>query len=191
MVSQLWWDLQFFEHFCKTNLADVIANVYWLYGRCCCQLCLILYHQSDVIDWWLVVMLPLLRFIWLILLPCGDVVTTCWILFGWCYCQCWGCCYCHFVWFMADVVPLLVYHWYGCCWWQQMLLPLVSYSLADVIANGWWYCQVADVVPLLIYKCLLVVDVITTLGVVGRCYSQVADGIATGQCLNFNSDVFL
>ena len=32
-------------------------------------------------------------------------------------------------------------------------------------------------------------DVITTLGVVGRCYSQVADGIAMGQCLNFNSDV--
>ena len=33
------------------------------------------------------------------------------------------------------------------------------------------------------------VVVITTLGVVGRCYSQEADGIATGQCLNFNSDV--
>ena len=27
------------------------------------------------------------------------------------------------------------------------------------------------------------------MGVVGRCYSQVADGIATGQCLSFNSDV--
>ena len=49
----------------------------------------------NVIDWWLVVMLPLLRFVWLILLPCGDVVTTCCVLFGWCYCQCSGCCYCH------------------------------------------------------------------------------------------------
>ena len=47
----------------------------------------------------------------------------------------------------------------------------------------------ADVVPLFDMYLILVVDVITTMGVVGRCYSQVADGIATGQCLNFNSDV--
>ena len=33
------------------------------------------------------------------------------------------------------------------------------------------------------------VDIITIPGVVGRCYSQVADGKATGQCLNFNSEV--
>ena len=38
--------------FVMTGLADVTANVYWLYGRCYCQLCLILCHQSDVIKWW-------------------------------------------------------------------------------------------------------------------------------------------
>ena len=36
----------FWTFFCKSNLADVIANVYYLYGRCCCHLCLMLYHQS-------------------------------------------------------------------------------------------------------------------------------------------------
>ena len=90
---QLWWDLQFFEHFLIIALADVVANVYWLYGRCCCQLCLLLCHQSDVVNWWSVVLLlPLL--VWLMVLPCGDVVTTVKDCFGWCYCQCCGWCYC-------------------------------------------------------------------------------------------------
>ena len=138
------WDI-----FCKSNLADVIANVYYLYGRCCCHLCLMLYHQSDVIDWWLVVMLPLLRFVWLILLPCGDVVTTCCVLFGWCYCQCCDCCYCHWsgLWQMlchyhCTMNCLLLRHCCasGRCYCHSDL------QLAGVIANGWCYCQVADVI---------------------------------------------
>ena len=52
--------------------------------------------------------------------------------------------------------------------------------MADVIARWLMLCH---------FKYIIGGDVITTLGVVGRCYSQVADGIATGQCLNFNSDV--
>ena len=40
----------FLDIFVMTGLADAVANIYWLYGRCCCQLCLILCHQSDVIN---------------------------------------------------------------------------------------------------------------------------------------------
>ena len=113
-------------------MADVIANIYWFYGRCYCHLYLMLCYQSDVIDWWLVVMLPLLRII------------------GWCYC--------HVVMLLplfynladviakdlADVIATVVVH---CmlllkallCQWQ-MLLPLcfiwlMLLPMADVIAR--------------------------------------------------------
>ena len=129
-----WWchsygeTCNFLDIFCKSNLADVIANVYYLYGRCCCHLCLILCHQSDVIDWWLVVMLPLLRFVWLILLPCGDVVTTCCVFVWLMLLTMLWLLLLPLVWFVADVVPLLLYHEIVCCW--GTIVPV-----ADVIAT--------------------------------------------------------
>ena len=40
----------------------------------------------------------------------GDVVTTVKAYLADVIAICCGCCYCHFVFFVADVVPLLVYH---------------------------------------------------------------------------------
>ena len=117
-----------------------VANVYWLYGRCCCQLCLILCHQSDVINWWSVVLLlPLLG--WLMLLPCGDVVPTVIDCLGWCYCQCCGWCYCHFC-FNWQMLCQMLYHSYICCW-RHYCASGRCYS-HYWFKFGWCYCKVAD-----------------------------------------------
>ena len=96
--------------------------------------------QSDVVDWWLVVMLPLLR------------------ITGWCFAMWW--CYYHFLSSLADVIAILPKVWLmllplllylACCCWRHCCANGRCYChcvfcLADVIANGWCYCQVADVI---------------------------------------------
>ena len=74
-----------------------------------------------------------------------------------------------------------------CCTIDTFAAEGIIVPVADVMATT--DLGLADVIAKWQMEKPLVADVITTLGVVGRCYSQVADGIATGQCLNFHSDV--
>ena len=140
MLSQLWWNLQVLNIFVIIALADVMPNVYWLYGRCCCQLCLVLCHQSDVVNLWSVeLLLPLL--VWLMLLPCGDVVTT--IKMFWLMLL-------PMLWLMllpllvclADVVPIVVPLIHLLlkvllCQWQ-MLWPLLIQVWLMLLPSGRW-----------------------------------------------------
>ena len=81
-----------------------------MYGRCYCQLYLILYHQSAVINWWLVVVL-------LPLLGLADVIAK----------------------VVADVMPLMFYFGRCCanycCTIDIFVAEGIIVPVADVIAT--------------------------------------------------------
>ena len=181
-----------------------------LLGRCYTQHLLVLWQMLlpfvfyvvfSIRCYWLMISgdVTTIEDYWLMLLPCGDVIATFYTVWLMLLPKMW-----------LMLLPLLLY--LACCCWRHCCANGWCYChcvfyLADVIANGWCYCQVADVIATFehyvrwlmllpggwcyfhIWALCWVADVITTLGVVGTCYSQVADGIATGQCLSFNSDV--
>ena len=160
-----WWchsygeTYNFLNIFVGTKLADVIANDMLIVWQ------MLLPIVFDIVS-------PI-RCHWLMIN--GDVVTTVKAYLTDVIAM-WWCCYylLEFVWlmllpmlwllllpllfdFVADVVPTigvpliwLLLKALLCQW--QMLLPLVGCNLAGVIANGWCCCQVADVMPLLIYS---------------------------------------
>ena len=154
-------------------LADVIAICYFC-GRCkktCFVSCLIELTCGQM----------LLPFIFCIFLSdwcyCHCCYWSLWLMLlsHWCYCIVWQM-LCHVVWYHLHLLQEGIFLFYS--WLMLLPLCLLGWCYCHMYnLVGWCYCQWLMLLPHNCSSCLadvvaMVVDVKSTHGCIGRCYSQ-------------------